>query len=84
MGEMRARQGFEMPPMDMKNQIEQATGGRTEKSEAKAKALRAAADKSRGRPGLHHPLGNHHRNAHRHQCHGERRLLPGEATAVGP
>merc|ERR1719327_2279341 len=42
--EVEARQAFEMLTMDLKSQIELATASRTEKSEAKAKALQGAAD----------------------------------------
>jgi len=42
--ETNARQAFEMLSQDLKAQISQATSARTEKSEAKAKALQAAAD----------------------------------------
>merc|ERR1719207_155806 len=42
--ETNARQAFEMLTQDLKAQIDQATQARTEKAEAKAKALQAAAD----------------------------------------
>merc|ERR1719454_2250344 len=42
--EMNARHAFEMLSQDLKAQIDQATQARTEKAEAKAKALQAAAD----------------------------------------
>merc|ERR1719473_2389934 len=42
--ETNARHAFEMLSQDLKAQIGQATTARTEKSEAKAKALQAAAD----------------------------------------
>jgi len=42
--ETNARHAFEMLSQDLKAQIGQATAARTEKSEAKAKALQAAAD----------------------------------------
>jgi len=42
--ETNARQAFEMLSQDLKAQIDQATQARTEKAEAKAKALQAAAD----------------------------------------
>merc|ERR1719199_719662 len=42
--ETNARHAFEMLSQDLKAQIGQATSARTEKSEAKAKALQAAAD----------------------------------------
>merc|ERR1740117_2122429 len=42
--ETNARHAFEMLSQDLKAQISQATSARTEKSEAKAKALQAAAD----------------------------------------
>merc|ERR1719460_2429760 len=42
--ETNARHAFEMLSQDLKAQIDQATSARTEKSEAKAKALQAAAD----------------------------------------
>jgi len=42
--ETNARQAFEMLSQDLKAQIDQATNARTEKSEAKAKALQGAAD----------------------------------------
>merc|ERR1719253_2563421 len=41
---MNARHAFEMLSQDLKAQIDQATQARTEKAEAKAKALQAAAD----------------------------------------
>merc|ERR1719298_23492 len=42
--ETNARQAFEMLAQDLKAQISQATSARTEKSEAKAKALQGSAD----------------------------------------
>jgi len=42
--ETNARQAFEMLSQDLKAQIGQATSARTEKSEAKAKALQSSAD----------------------------------------
>merc|ERR1719345_394169 len=42
--ETNARQAFEMLSQDLKAQISQATSARTEKSEAKAKALQSSAD----------------------------------------
>jgi len=42
--ETNARHAFEMLSQDLKAQIDQATQARTEKAEAKAKALQAAAD----------------------------------------
>jgi chromosome segregation ATPase len=42
--ETNARHAFEMLSQDLKAQIDQATNARTEKSEAKAKALQGAAD----------------------------------------
>jgi DNA repair exonuclease SbcCD ATPase subunit len=42
--ETSARQAFEMLSQDLKAQLEMATAGRTEKSEAKAKALQNSAD----------------------------------------
>merc|ERR1719386_288446 len=42
--EMNARHAFEMLSQDLKAQIDQATQARTEKAEAKAKALQAAAE----------------------------------------
>jgi len=42
--ETNARHSFEMLSQDLKAQIDQATQARTEKAEAKAKALQAAAD----------------------------------------
>merc|ERR1719161_1723872 len=42
--EVAARHAFEMLTMDLKSQIDQATNGRTEKAEAKAKSQQAAAD----------------------------------------
>jgi len=42
--ETNARHAFEMLSQDLKSQIDQATQARTEKAEAKAKALQASAD----------------------------------------
>merc|ERR1712118_267843 len=42
--ETNARQAFEMLTQDLKAQLEMATAARTEKSEAKAKALQNSAD----------------------------------------
>jgi prefoldin subunit 5 len=42
--ETNARHAFEMLSQDLKSQIDQATQARTEKAEAKAKALQGAAD----------------------------------------
>ena len=42
--EMNSRHAFQMLMQDLKSQIDQATGDRTEKAEAKSKALQAKAD----------------------------------------
>merc|ERR1719337_101980 len=42
--EVAARHAFEMLSMDLKSQIDQATSGRTEKAEAKAKSQQGASD----------------------------------------
>jgi len=46
--ETAARQAFELLSQDLKMQIEQGTAARTEKQEAKSKALQAAADAKGG------------------------------------